>query len=79
MKQYKRGIEAYQSASNGIKEVIKQPETLKNKEVKVEKNEGLIKTTKSDNKFEKVAKLLLLLGKKEASLVISHLPQDEIE
>lgn len=72
MKQYKRGIKAYQSVSTGT--LVK----TKPVEVKTEKKQGLIKTT-TENKFTKVAKLLLVLGKDEASKVISHLPPKDIE
>lgn len=76
MKQYKRGIAAYQSVSTGTKGTI-----IENPAPTIDKNieSGLIKTTKHDNKFKKVAKLLLILGKEEASIVISHLPPQEIE
>lgn len=79
MKQYKRGIQAYQSISTGS--LLKTEPVSETTEEKY-KVEGLIKTTKkfkSDNKYRKVAKLLLVLGKDEASKVISHLPPDEIE
>lgn len=74
MKRYKRGIEAYQSVSTGT---LVKTEPV---QVKTENKTGLIKTTKTeDNKFTKVAKLLLVLGKDEASKVISHLPPSDIE
>ncbi len=79
MKQYKRGIQAYKSVSTGsLLQTEPISEAIKDKP----KVEGLIKTTqksKQESKFTKVAKLLLVLGKDEASKVISHLPEEEIE
>lgn len=73
MKQYRRGIKAYQSASTGAlvktTPVVDKPET----------KQGLIKTTVEEDKFVRVAKFLLALGKEEASKVISHLPAEDIE
>lgn len=81
MTKYKRGIAAYQSVSSDTKEKtspIPVPEKKDSKVINTESN-GLIKTVKNESKFRKVAKLLLILGKKEASEVISHLPPDDIE
>ena len=41
--------------------------------------EGLIKDTVRDTGFEKAAKFLIVLGKKEASRILKHLSQEEIE
>lgn len=79
MKQYKRGIAAYQSVStvSTVKTNVTAGSTQIDSSPDVA--DGLIKTIKNDSKFRKVAKLLLILGKKEASQVISHLPPYEIE
>ncbi len=77
MKQYKRGIQAYKSVSTGSL-VKTEPLTESNIDIKAPFNSGLIKTTK-ENKFTRVAKLLLVLGKDEAAKVISHLPPLDIE
>ncbi|MGL1892076.1 MAG: flagellar motor switch protein FliG [Spirochaetaceae bacterium] len=78
MNQYKRGIQAYKSVSTGslVKtDPLETPVIHKTPQPK----QGLIKTTKEENKYTKVAKLLLILGTDEASKVISHLPPNEIE
>ncbi|MBN2617866.1 MAG: hypothetical protein JXR64_06080, partial [Spirochaetales bacterium] len=74
MKQYKRGIEAYKSVSTGV---LTSTEPVQ----KNPPSDGLIKKTvkKNENKIDKIAKLLLVLGKKEASTVISTLPERDIE
>lgn len=71
MKQYKRGIEAYKavSTSNAVTTPVMEEKS---------DTSGLIKKT-SSNKFTKVAKLLLLLGKKEASELLSTLTPTEVE
>lgn len=71
MKQYKRGIEAYKavSTSNAVTTPV-----IDNKS----DSNGLIKKTTND-KFSKVAKLLLLLGKKEASELLTTLSPSEVE
>lgn len=79
MKQYKRGIAAYQSVTNEKTDDKYTAVASKDIRIAPQRTEGLIKTTQKENKFKKVAKLLLILGKKEASKVISHLPPEEIE
>lgn len=71
MKQYKRGIEAYRAVSTSNSVTVPTIEEPKD-------SSGLIKKT-SENKFQKVAKLLLLLGKKEASELLTTLSPDEVE
>jgi len=76
MKQYKRGIQAYKTATSDV--ILKDNPTKK----KLNSNNidnGFIKTTPNDSKFRKVAKLLLVLGKKEASNVLTTLPSKDIE
>lgn len=41
-------------------------------------NQGLLKASKSGNKYRKAAKLLMLLGKQKASEILKHLNEDEI-
>jgi len=79
MRQYKRGIAAYQSISTTSSTKVDEIKPIKKSISNPEARDGLIKTTKRESKFRKVAKLLLILGKKEASQVISHLPPHEIE
>lgn len=50
-------------------------EFLKN----IEKKSGILKVTAEKDGYKKTAKFLLLLGRDEASKVIKHLPQNEVE
>ncbi|OQY37865.1 MAG: hypothetical protein B6229_07375 [Spirochaetaceae bacterium 4572_7] len=83
MKQYKRGIQAYKSVSTGTlvktAQTSSQVKRSKKRPEEVISAPGLIKKTREENKFTKVAKLLMVLGKEEASKVISHLPANDIE
>ncbi|QEN03161.1 flagellar motor switch protein FliG [Thiospirochaeta perfilievii] len=81
MNQFKRGIKAYQSATKDNNPEVDEIDD-NNYTPDQPKRDGLIKTVVKpikDNKYQKVAKLLLVLGKEEASKVIKHLPPEEIE
>ncbi len=85
MKQYKRGIQAYQTVATGKLVKTEDPD-IKTLNSSFEQK-GLYKTTvqtldrpvNKENKFTRIAKLLLVLGKEEASKVITHLPAGDIE
>lgn len=69
MNNTRRGINAYKAALN--RDEIKT--------VPAEESVGLIKVPKGENRYEKAAKLLVVLGKEEASKVLKHLPEEEVE
>lgn len=74
MKQYSRGIAAYKAASTGS---LTKTKTIKEVNNSTPTKDGLIKVTKED-KYSKVAKLLLVLNREEAAKVITELPEGDI-
>lgn len=75
MKQYNRGIAAYKAASTGT--LTKTKPVVEDKKLE-RSTTGLIKVTKED-KYSKVAKLLLVLNRDEAAKVLTDLPAGDIE